>query len=110
LHAIFGFPPQTGHIWFAKILCAQSVCTVKYDLKIGWLTVNTQNEARQFYKRRAKRLLYLAAACYSVRSATIGSTLAARAAGTQDARSAAAQSNKVAMVSIRGSHGATPKS
>src|SRR5262249_3772375 len=47
---------------------------------------------------------------YSARSATIGSTLAARAAGIQDARSAAAQSNNVAMVSIRGSHGETPKS
>ena len=47
---------------------------------------------------------------YSVRSATIGSTLAALAAGIQDARSAAAQSNNVAMVSIRGSDGETPKS
>jgi hypothetical protein len=42
--------------------------------------------------------------------ATIGSTLAARAAGTQDARSAAAQSNKVAIVSIRGSHGLCSRS
>jgi hypothetical protein len=47
-------------------------------------------------------------AFYSVRSATIGSTLAARTAGIQDATSAAAQSNTVAMVSIRGSHGETP--
>jgi hypothetical protein len=47
---------------------------------------------------------------YSARSATIGSTLAARAAGMQDARSAAAQSNNVARVSMRGSHGETPKS
>jgi hypothetical protein len=47
---------------------------------------------------------------YSARSATIGSTLAARAAGIQDARSAAAQSNNVATVSMRGSHGETPKS
>ena len=47
---------------------------------------------------------------YSARSATIGSTPAARAAGIQDARSAAAQSNNVAMVSMSGSHGETPKS
>jgi hypothetical protein len=47
---------------------------------------------------------------YSARSATIGSTFAARAAGIQDARSAAAQSDNVAMVSMRGSHGETPKS
>jgi hypothetical protein len=45
---------------------------------------------------------------YSVRSATIGSMVAARTAGIQDAASAATQSNRVAMVSIRGSHGATP--
>jgi hypothetical protein len=55
-------------------------------------------------------LSYGTALSYSVRSATIGSTLAARAAGIQDARSAAAQSNNVAMVSMRGSHGETPKS
>jgi hypothetical protein len=48
--------------------------------------------------------------CYSVRRAAIGSTLAARAAGIQDARSAAAQRNNVAMLSMRGSHGETPKS
>src|SRR5262249_41846243 len=47
---------------------------------------------------------------YSVRSAAIGSTLAAREAGTQDARSAAPQSNNVAMLSMRGSDGETPKS
>ncbi len=47
---------------------------------------------------------------YSVRSATIGSTVAARAAGIQDASSAAAQSKSVAMASMRGSHGETPKS
>ena len=45
---------------------------------------------------------------YSVRSATIGSTLAARTAGIQDAASAAAQRNTAAIVSIPGSHGATP--
>jgi hypothetical protein len=49
-----------------------------------------------------------AADAYSLRSATIGSTVAARNAGIQDATSAAAQSNKLAIVSIRGSHGATP--
>src|SRR4051812_21939222 len=61
-------------------------------------------------KRPVKGLLYLARDCYSVRSATIGSTRAARVAGIQEARNAAVQSNDVAMVSMRGSHGETPKS
>ena len=44
---------------------------------------------------------------YSLRSATIGSTLAARRAGINDAE-AATPSSTVASVSMTGSHGLTP--
>jgi hypothetical protein len=47
---------------------------------------------------------------YSLRSATIGSTLAARRAGIRDAKTAVKASSSVADVSMIGSHGLTPNS
>jgi len=47
---------------------------------------------------------------YSLRSATIGSTLAARRAGTNDANIAVRARSRVAEVSMIGSHGLTPNS
>jgi hypothetical protein len=47
---------------------------------------------------------------HSFRRATMGSTLAARRAGTADASSAAKASVSTASVSMTGSHGFTPKS
>jgi hypothetical protein len=47
-------------------------------------------------------------ALYSFRSATIGSTPAAREAGITEANSAATQSSNVASASLTGSQGLTP--
>ncbi len=47
---------------------------------------------------------------HSLRSAIIGSTLAARRAGINDATKAVRTSSAVAIVSITGSHGLTPNS
>jgi AraC-like DNA-binding protein len=53
---------------------------------------------------------YRRSVCHSFRSATIGSTPAARVAGITDANSAATHSSTIANVSMTGSHGLTPNS
>jgi hypothetical protein len=68
------------------------------------VTQRFNNQERELNIRSGQRI------DYSLRNATIGSTLAARRAGINDANTAVKASSTVAKVSMIGSHGLTPNS
>jgi len=70
----------------------------------------TTGRVGRFPARCSKPKAGLCVTCYSVRSATIGSTPAARHAGIAEATSAATPSSNAATAIMTGSHGCTPKS
>ena len=66
------------------------------------------NDSAKRESRKIKQISRAVVSAHALRSATIGSTPAARRAGTTVATSAATASNTVAAASMAGSHGCTP--